>query len=436
MKLFGKKSQLKEEEGKKKEERRQEKKREKNQEKNQEKKQDQENQEAVLTLYACRRDGKMVPESASRHFSWIMDEILYTDEDEFQIRLKDGSPVLFHLATDREETGAQAGGMANFFSQSPLDKEGVKEAALCQIRLFNCIIGVRFQLNGDSSRTNAVINAIYAMAEELSAFVLYPNMYLYRWDGRLLISIDGKSDFDEFYPQASSTILEREEKEEEADRERKKRSIAVLKEKGIPYIEHLKASVFESECRIQKKEVIVGRLACIFAACVQSEIYTSGQFENCAEVAADELAQMEERYAISKWLSPEERDYLDNPEKDPALHNKFGWRYECCSVLLWALSMIELKEPTQICDAAELGAIMWNNTYESLMAASSLKGREELLDMQDLVLRYDWACVDARIHHKELPMLSGDIIFEWHYALNWLVQADGISEWDQVVTTT
>jgi hypothetical protein len=98
--------------------------------------------------------------------------------------------------------------------------------------------------------------------------------------------------------------------------------------------------------------------------------------------------------------------------------------------------MIELKEPTEICDASELGAIMWNHTFDSLMEASVLRSRDEILDMQDLVLRYDWACVDARIHHRELPMLSGDIIYEWHYALNWLVQADGIADWDRVITTT
>lgn len=58
------------------------------------------------------------------------------------------------------------------------------------------------------------------MAEELSAFVLYLNMYLYHWDGHLLLSIDGKSAFEEFYPQASTTILDREVNEEETDRER------------------------------------------------------------------------------------------------------------------------------------------------------------------------------------------------------------------------
>lgn len=57
-------------------------------------------------------------------------------------------------------------------------------------------------------------------------------------------------------------------------------------------------------------------------------------------------------------------------------------------------------------------------------------------DRQDLIFRYDWACVEARIHGKELTAVSGDIVFEWHYALNWLVGAEGITDWDEVRTTT
>ena len=401
---------------------------------------DPEFQEAALTLYACRKGTDIVPEIAKRLLADNMEQIYFTDENEFSIQLKDGTGMQFHMRTDPEETAAQAQGMAHFFSQSPLENGKVKEAALCQIRLFNCIIGIGFLVNGDEERTDYLIRSVYKMADELNAFILYPNMYLYHADGRLLLSIDGKSDFEEYYPQASDTILEREGTEEDVDRERKKRSLAVLKEKGIPYIEHLKASVFESECQIPDKSEIVHRLACVFAASVQSEVYTSGQFEDYEKIAAAEYAQLEERYQISQWLSPEEKEYLEQPKENwkenPSLHNKFGWRYECCAVFLWALSLIEMKQPTEICDAAELGDIMWNHTFESLMEKSVLKSKKEILDFQDLVLRYHWACVDARIHHKTVPELNSDIIYEWHYALNWLVRADGVADWDEVTTTT
>lgn len=45
--------------------------------------------------------------------------------------------------------------------------------------------------------------------------------------------------------------------------------------------------------------------------------------------------------------------------------------------------MMELKEPTEICDVSELGAVMWNHTFDSLMEAAVLRSRDEILDMQD-----------------------------------------------------
>lgn len=389
--------------------------------------------DAVLTLYACRKDGSAAAEIARRQFADVMERLFYPDENEFVILFKDGTSVQFHVMDNTQETKAQSTGMTNFFAQAPLENEEVKRAVLRQISLFNCIVGITFQLDGNEQRTSFILHAIYQMAQELTAFVLHPNMYLYKPDGKLLISIDGKTDFDEFYPLGSSDILEREAREMEADRERKARSIAILKERNIPYIEHLKAAVYESECRIPDKEEIIHRLSAVFGAAVTAEAYGSG-CENPEETAGKMTATLEELYGISEWMSAEEKSYMENPV--PSLHSKFGWRYECCSVLLWALSLMELEEPDQICDASELGAIMWKNDFDSLMKKSVLRSKEELLDMQDLVYRYDWACVDARIHHKELSGLDGEIIVEWHYALNWLTGADGITDWDKVVTTT
>ena len=56
--------------------------------------------------------------------------------------------------------------------------------------------------------------------------------------------------------------------------------------------------------------------------------------------------------------------------------------------------------------------------------------------MQDLIFRYDWACVDARIHGTKVEAVNSEIVYEWHYALNWLVGAEGITDWDRVRTTT
>lgn len=401
------------------------------------KKDEQKWQKVVLTLYACRGETDSIPGKIQEAFAPMQEGFSQVAANHFEVSLKDGSAINLYVTSDPSETVVQADGMANFFSQAQLDNPEVRAAALTQIRLFNCIVGIDFQVNEDSDRTNAVVNAVYRLAEQLVAFVLYPNMSLYHSDGRLLISIDGRTDFESFNPEGDASLLDNGRAEEtQADKDRKARSIAVCKAKGIPYIEHLRAAVYESECRIPSKEDILRRAAAVFAACVYAEVHTSGQYEEPKEEAKEMAEELDNRYGINAWLSPKEQAYLEGKLDDAASHNRFGWRYECCAVLLWALSLYELGEPDEICDASILGAIIWNNDFDSLMEKAQLRSKEELLDRQDLIFRYDWACVDARIHGKELTAVSGDIVYEWHYALNWLVGAEGITDWDEVRTTT
>lgn len=392
-----------------------------------------EEEQAVLTVYACRRD----IDDAAEHMADILKDTLISRrdiEEGTEFTLQDGSAFTIHVM-DRSRVQGHTVGMAGFFSKAPISNEDVKKAAVQQIMLFNCVVGIEFTVTDDNNRTEYLVAAVYLLAVRLKGFVLHPNMYLYSGDRRLLISADGKTDYDKFAPQADSSIFEKDIPEEQADIDRKNRSIEKCKAMGIPYIEHLKAAVYEAECVIPSEEAVVRRLACVFAAAVCSES-CSYEPEKAEVMCKDMLEELDKRYAVSRWFSDEEREYVNNPLKFPDLHPKFGWRYEDCAVLLWALGLWELGEPTKICDAGELGKILWNNDFDSLTEKAELKSKTEILDMQDLILRYDWACVDARIKNREMTVVDGEIVFEWHYALNWLVRADGAEDWDSVRTHT
>ncbi len=391
-------------------------------------------QEANVTLYSCGNDNSKIQSVTESIFRGNIAKVVPGTENQFQVRLQDETFLNFTVVTDEEEMQKQTNGMANYFMQAPLVNESVKKAAIQQILLFDCIIGIVFQVDGNEERTGYIMGRLNDLAGQLYAFTLYPNMHLFAPEGKLLISIDGKSDFDEFYPVASSAMFDREETE--ADGKRKERSIKVLKEKDIPYIEHMRVSAYEAECTIPSKGEIVHRLAAVFAACVKSEIYTCGEYEDCEGKTKEVLGRLDELYQYSEYLSNGEKAYLNDVSPDDSAHSKFNWRYEGCAVLLWALSLMELKPPTEYCDVSGIGAVLWQNDFDSLMAQAVLRDREEIMDMQDLVYRYDWACVEARIKRKEIAALDGEIIYEWHYALNWLTSVDGITDWDKVSPRT
>ena len=403
-------------------------------EKEKEKKQEKEVQEANITLYSCGNDPLKIQSAAEGIFRGNAAEVVPDTEDRFRVRLQDGSFLTFTVVTDAEELRMQTNGMANFFARAPLANEQVKKGCIRQILLFDCIIGIVFPVDGREDRTGYIMDRLNDLAGQLHAFTLYPNMHLFAPDGRLLVSMDGMTDFDEFYPIAGSAMFDREETD--ADRERRERSLKILKAKGIPYIEHMKVSAYEAECAVPSKEEAVRRLAALFAVCVKSEIYTCGEYGDCEEKTKEVLGRLQELYRYDGALSGEEKAYLEDVSPDSSAHSKFNWRYEGCAVLLWALSLLELKPPVEYCDAAEIGAILWNHDFAGLMGQAVLRDRKEIMDMQDLVYRYDWACVEARIKRQEISGLDGEIIYEWHYALNWLTSVDGITDWDEVSPRT
>ena len=50
--------------------------------------------------------------------------------------------------------------------------------------------------------------------------------------------------------------------------------------------------------------------------------------------------------------------------------------------------------------------------------------------------RYHWAVVDARVNGLEIPSdIDASVVYERHYALNWLVGYSG-QEWDDISTDT
>lgn len=96
-------------------------------------------------------------------------------------------------------------------------------------------------------------------------------------------------------------------------------------------MEKLKCAFYEEEANIWTKEDIIKRLIAIFATSIKSEIYTSGQYSDCEKTTKKALTELEERYKVFKNFTQEEKDYINCKDNN---HLKFGWRYECCAILL------------------------------------------------------------------------------------------------------
>ena len=74
---------------------------------------------------------------------------------------------------------------------------------------------------------------------------------------------------------------------------------------------------------------------------------------------------------------------------------------------------------------------------DELVKKSKPRRKKEILDEADLILRYDWSCVEARIKKQEMPGgLQEGVVKERHYALNWLIGVNNKAAWDNVTINT
>jgi len=216
-------------------------------------------EKANVTLYTVIGDSNRIVEAIRERFEEMTKEFVCEDET-IDLTLPDGTHVIFsikHRMSKPDFIASHISGMANYFSQVKTPLVGLKENVLLQIRVFNCVTGITFDLNDNEDRTNYILNRLFEIAGDVNGFLLYPSMQIFTGEGKLLFSAKGESQLTEFIPVGNADLLDGNYQEEaQADVERRLRSIALLEEKHVPYMEYLRSEALESEARLDRKSVV------------------------------------------------------------------------------------------------------------------------------------------------------------------------------------
>lgn len=256
--------------------------------------------------------------------------------------------------------------------------------------------------------------------------------------GQLVLDDKGKTDLDFYMP---SEILPGEDWGKDVPpecRERKERSMAFLKEKHIyvtPWLPFLSESEQDGPARTARE--ICGRAAALLAVSLYSECRLGEGMDY--QQAREFIASVMERFEVEKFLSPQEKAYLDNPDSAQKEQISYSWQYENLLVMEWALGLAEeLPFPDKICDVPETVRLLHPfETLDALEQGVSPRPYSELLDAADLIYRLDWACVDARVMGMPAPAgLDAGVVMERHRALFWLAGVDARCSWDDVDLST
>lgn len=216
---------------------------------------------------------------------------------------------------------------------------------------------------------------------------------------------------------------------------RKEQSIELLKKYNIPYIDHLPP--IESSKDIKEKGIkeIARRALCnLLTIQVACDLNSGMELEKTKEF----FERLLKTYGVSKYLTQNEKNMFEGKVDGQAINNMI-WQYERIWVLFWALGIIDsLDYPSTYCDnKLIIKTVSTTNSFDEFLKKCNLRSLDEILDQADLILRYDWACVDARINKKPVPSnLEPGVVFERHCALNWLISAYDCADWDTIFANT
>jgi hypothetical protein len=215
--------------------------------------------------------------------------------------------------------------------------------------------------------------------------------------------------------------------------QRKQESILKLKTKAIPYIDWLPHIESSDDVIPRSAEHIAKRaIACLLMIQVACDL-DRDQFDQETE---DFIVDLLNKFEVADELTVKEKNILNRSAAQQDIVNMI-WKYEAYWVLLWTLGIVdELKYPDEIadCDFA-IEVVSRCRSLQEFMQQVKLRNIEEILDEADLIYRYDWACVDARLKQQNAPAnLNASVVLERHGALNWLIQAD--ADWDNPDVST
>ncbi|MCZ8260758.1 MAG: DUF4272 domain-containing protein [Beijerinckiaceae bacterium] len=206
---------------------------------------------------------------------------------------------------------------------------------------------------------------------------------------------------------------------------RKSRSIALLREQNIPYIEHLPEIESEEEAVLRNSEEIVERIRCLFS------VFLAVNRNDHPHARA-----IVEKHKLKSRLSRREQGILTFDLLTEADLADLSWGCESLVALGWSLGAIDVMPPPTNGIGPDYLALGWSLISEDSWSGTTLRPLSDILDQRDLYYRYHWAVRDSWLKERPAPAgLIAGVVAERHRAFNWLT-SDEWDDWDKVTTDT
>lgn len=322
-------------------------------------------------------------------------------------------------------------GMANFIQSFPTQNEELKNKFIFKVLAANC----EMSFMAEPEITSEFKSALHTIIQELDAFIFaQPSKVFNKSNGQhfldknfnLILDQNGNCEIQDIEVNVEAKYHDQPvENATEEQINRKAKSENFLNSHGIKVNKNLPLIETVEQTKMRSIDEIIDRAYALMV--------TAAKGEGIEQLHLDKLIQDKKIDS----LSPKETEIFQSENLTDQDRAYATWRYESLYVILWAMGKMEnLKFPNEICDVQAIVAALIKTNKEELKNTIHLKSLSEILDELDKTYRMNWACVDARIKGQPVEgNINSSIIFERHYALNWLTNYQN-QDWDNVTTDT
>lgn len=322
-------------------------------------------------------------------------------------------------------------GMMGFYNSIPFEDDNLKELVLTQISVLNTVIAIESEKEIKDEQMQLFTNLLSV----IGGIGFVPNGTLLDKEGEVIVYPDGQSGPSNFRPYACTQKVRGQEVTSEEGHQRKNKTIAYLKEKGIPYTDSLPQLPPIEACQFRTKKDIARRAAALLI--VIQFACDVAQGENVEE-SRDFFISMLRKYEVEDILTDNEIAFLYSQQPNAQEAINISWQYEAYWTLIWVLGFVDkLDFPDEVCDCEFAIQVISNcETFEQFYLQTTMRSQEEILDEADKTYRLHWACVDSRIQKRMTPAdVNESIVMERRRGLFWLIGHHN-EDWDTISMDT
>lgn len=211
--------------------------------------------------------------------------------------------------------------------------------------------------------------------------------------------------------------------ETDAQHARRMKNNELLKRYNILTNENLMCRYDDKAVKLRSIEDVCRRaVACLITVQIAIDIRN-----NHYEESKQHFLPILERFGVQDNLNSMERRIIDGTYTQQDIID-MDWAYESYWALCWYLGLVEdITDALNICDSEKaISFVMNSSSLEDFQHNCSLRSNKDVLDMEDLYLRYNWAINEVKVNWN----INSSVVIERRRALEWLLSDE--DDWYQL----